>query len=85
MASTISATAAVLDGPYSSSQAAQVHRLNQRGETPAQIASILSLPLATVDRDLGITVQAAGANAIPGQTALPARTGAAQTQLSIFG
>jgi hypothetical protein len=84
MATSISPLAPVLHVPYASSQAAQVHLQQQRGESPAEIAAILSLPLATVDSDLGI-VQGANANAVPAQAALPAQNGVTQGRLSIFG
>jgi hypothetical protein len=85
MATSISAIAPALFVPYASPQSAQVHLLSQRGESPAEIAAILSLPLATVYSVLGITVQGSPANAVPIQTPAPAQSGAAQTRLSIFG
>jgi hypothetical protein len=84
MATSISAIAPSLFVPYASPQSTQVHLLRQRGESPAEIAAILSLPLATVDSDLGI-VQGANANAVPAQAALPAQNGVTQGRLSIFG
>jgi hypothetical protein len=41
------------------SQAAQVHLLKQQGQSLSQIATNLSIPVATVDGYLGITVPSA--------------------------
>jgi hypothetical protein len=84
MATSISAIAPSLFVPYASPQSTQVHLLRQRGESPAEIAAILSLPLATVYSVLGIAVQGAPGSAVPIQTPA-AQSGGAQTRLSIFG
>jgi hypothetical protein len=60
------------------SQAAQVHLLKQQGQLLSQIASKLSIPVATVDGYLGVQVAKPAATPAPAQPAEP--TQAAQTQ-----
>jgi len=84
MATSISAIAPSLFVPYASPQSTQVHLLRQRGQSPAEIAAILSLPLATVYSVLGIAVQGSSGNAVPIQTP-SAQSVASQARLSIFG
>jgi hypothetical protein len=60
------------------SQAAQVHLLKQQGQLLSQIASKLSIPVATVDGYLGIQVAKPTATPVPAQPTEP--TQAAETQ-----
>jgi hypothetical protein len=60
------------------SQAAQVRLLKQQGQPLSQIASNLSIPVATVDGYLGIQAPKPAASPVPAQP--PAQTEAAQSQ-----
>ena len=79
-----SALALIVYVPPTSSQTGQVNLLNRRGESPSEIAAILSLPVATVDGDLAIAVPAVAATSIPAQTPELAKRGSAETAISIF-
>jgi hypothetical protein len=65
------------------SQTAQVLALQQQGQSPAEIAANLGIPVATVNSDLGIAVPVAAAALTPVQTAAPAQTGSANPAVSI--
>jgi hypothetical protein len=50
------------------SQSTQVRLLKQQGQSPSQIASNLSIPMATVDSFLGIQVTKPSATSVPAQS-----------------
>jgi hypothetical protein len=62
------------------SQAAQVRLLKQQGQPLSQIASNLSIPIATVDGYLGIQASKPTATTVPAQPAVQTEAPAAASQ-----
>jgi hypothetical protein len=87
MATVVSPTSATptYAAPYASRQAAQVHQLRQQGESPSQIAAILDLSTAAVDRYLGITPSTAGSVPTAALTPASARGAVTAPVISVFG